>query len=103
MSGLDEARRLTAEEHERNTGALDVGYLGLTELPAALWSFRHLTSLSDAQSPPRHLTSLSDAQSPPRHLTSLSDAQKSASRPSDRSGEVLGGFRQRGWAAGWVP
>ena len=45
MNGLDDARRLIAEERERKTGFLDIGNLGLTELPDELFELTHLRSL----------------------------------------------------------
>lgn len=45
MNGSDEARRLIAQERERQTGFLDIGNLGLTELPPELFELTRLRSL----------------------------------------------------------
>ncbi len=44
--GLEIARRLIAEEAEKKTGFLDLGFLGLTELPDGLFSLTHLRGLN---------------------------------------------------------
>ena len=44
--GLAIARRLIAEEAERQTGFLDLGRLGLTELPEEIHQLRHLKRLN---------------------------------------------------------
>lgn len=45
MNEIEEARRLIAEERERQTGFLDIGNLGLTELPTELFDLTQLKSL----------------------------------------------------------
>jgi hypothetical protein len=40
------ARELIANEARRKTGSLDLGDLGLTELPAELWELTHLRRLN---------------------------------------------------------
>src|SRR5947209_6483490 len=44
--GLAMARRLIAEEAQRQTGFLDLGCLGLTELPEEIHQLTHLRRLS---------------------------------------------------------
>ena len=44
--GLAIARRLIAEEAEKKTGFLDLGNLGLTELPNELFGLAHLRGLN---------------------------------------------------------
>lgn len=44
--GLAIARRLIAEEAEKKTGFLDLGDLGLTELPDELFELAHLRALN---------------------------------------------------------
>src|SRR6478752_1722811 len=46
MDGESEALRLIAEERERKTGRLDLGNLGLSELPKELFQLTHLTWLN---------------------------------------------------------
>jgi len=44
--GFQIALRLIAEEAENKTGFLDLGMLGLTELPDELFQLKHLTGLN---------------------------------------------------------
>jgi internalin A len=44
--GLEIARRLIAEEVVKKTGFLDLGKLGLTELPDELFALAHLRTLN---------------------------------------------------------
>ena len=46
MPSIERARRLIAEEHARRTGSLNLGNLGLTELPVELCQLTHLRSLN---------------------------------------------------------
>ena len=46
MPSIERARRLIAEERARRTGSLNLGNLGLTELPEELFELTHLRSLN---------------------------------------------------------
>ncbi|MDH4155458.1 MAG: leucine-rich repeat domain-containing protein [Nitrospira sp.] len=46
MDGILIARRLIAEEREKKTGFLDLGNLGLTEVPVELFELTHLRGLN---------------------------------------------------------
>ncbi|MBI5817585.1 MAG: leucine-rich repeat domain-containing protein, partial [Verrucomicrobia bacterium] len=46
MDGMLTARRLIAEEREKKTGFLDLGELGLSELPSELFALTHLRVLN---------------------------------------------------------
>lgn len=46
MEGMQIARRLIAEEAEKQTGSLDLGNLGLTEVPVELFALTHLHGLN---------------------------------------------------------
>lgn len=46
MDGLHIARRMIAEEREKKTGFLDLGNLGLTEVPGELFELAHLCGLN---------------------------------------------------------
>ena len=43
--GLTIARELIAREAEEQTGSLDLGWLGLTELPSEVFALTHLREL----------------------------------------------------------
>jgi hypothetical protein len=44
--GIEEARRLIAENQQAQDPFLDLGNLGLTELPEELWELAHLKRLN---------------------------------------------------------
>jgi len=45
-TGIEQARRLIAEERDKKTGLLDLGNLGLAELPDELFELPHLQWLN---------------------------------------------------------
>src|SRR5215510_13628175 len=46
MNGMETARRLIAQEQEKNTGFLDLGNLQLTEVPTEVFALTHLRVLN---------------------------------------------------------
>jgi hypothetical protein len=46
MNGIETARRLAAVERERKTGSLDLGNLGLTQIPSEVFELTDLFSLN---------------------------------------------------------